>query len=101
MLTLVPAYTAGQVLRELATGHWDPAHDRSHLDAVGAMIPIWAAVGVGLTELALLAQYNAHVQRLWSARNLLGCDMREEISLARRSIEWRDTQIEALRAKMP
>jgi len=97
----VPPYTAGQVLRELATGHWDPAHDRSHLEAVGAMIPIWSAAGVGLTELALLAQYNAHVQRRWSARQLLGCDMQAEISLASRTIAWRDAQIDALRAKAP
>lgn len=100
-LTLVPPYTAGQVLRELALGAWDPACDRSHLEAVGAMIPTWAAAGVGLTEFAVLAQYNATEQRRWSARHLLGCDIAAEVLQARRSTEWREVQIAALRAKMP
>jgi hypothetical protein len=101
VLTLVPAYTAGQVLRELALGLWDPACDRSHLEAVGAMIPGWAAAGVGLADFAVLAQYNAFKQRRWSARLLLGADLPTEVECARRTIDWRDAQTEALRQRLP
>jgi hypothetical protein len=100
-LTLVPPYTVAQVFRELALGNWDPACDRSHQEAVGVMIPRWAASGVGLAEFALLAQYNAIQQRTWSARLLLGSDLPAEIACARKSLDWRDVQLTALRAKLP
>jgi hypothetical protein len=99
-LALVPPYTAGQVLRELAQGHWDPAFDRTHLEAVGAMIPRWAAAGMGITEFGVLAQYNALKQRRWSARALLGCDIVAEVECARRTIDWRDAQVAAMSAKL-
>ncbi len=99
-LALVPQYIAGQVIRELATGNWDPACDRSHLEAVGAMIPRWVASGIGLDDFAVLAQYNAFKQRRWSARLLLGCDLPAEIECARRTIDWRNAQVAAMSAKL-
>lgn len=100
-LTLVPPYTAEQVLRELAAGCWDASCDRSHLEAVGALIPAWAALGVGLAEFALLAQHNAVEQRRWSARTLLGCDIQAELEIARRASDWREVREQSLRVKMP
>jgi hypothetical protein len=100
-LTLVPAYTAAQVLRELASGCWDPACDRSHQEAVGAMIPRWTAQGVGLADFTLLGQYNAHTNRRWSARLLLGSDLSAELECAKKTLAWRDARVASLRDSMP
>jgi hypothetical protein len=101
VLTLVPPYHAGHVLKALAQGPWDGSSDRTHLEAVGAMIGAWAAAGVGVADFELLAEYNAHTQRKWSARALLGCDIAHELEVARKTIAWRDLQHKAMLAKLP
>ena len=98
-LTLVPPYTVDDVLRALAQGPWDPSSDKSHQEAVGALIPRWAAQGLGVDDFALLADYNRHSGRRWNARQLVGCDLPAEISSARRTIEWREIQIAAQAGK--
>lgn len=96
-LSLVPPFTAIQVLAELAAGLWDPAHDRAYQDALGAMIPRWVSLECGLDDFRVLGQYNAHIGRRWNARLLVGCDIQAEISTARRVLDWRDTRMNMLR----
>jgi len=101
MLTLVPPYTAGHVLSELAKGPWDGSLDRACWEAVGAMIPVWVALGVGVPEFTLLGQHNLAEGRKWSARSLLGCDIVTEIATARRMADWRNTRVEAMLKSNP
>lgn len=100
-LSLVPAYTAAQVIREMAQGLWDDQHDKTHQDALSAMIPVWVAGRVALDDFALLAQFNAHSSRKWNARLLLGCDIAAELDVARRVLQWRDARAAMLRDTMP
>lgn len=96
VLTLVPPYTAGEVLAEMAKGNWDQSLDLGHQDAVGAMIPTWVALRITLDDLRVLAEYSAHEQKRLSARWLLGCDIAQEVSVARRVLEWRDARAQAV-----
>jgi len=94
MLTLVPPYTAADVIRELASGNWDPASDRTHQNALSALIPGWVAAGITLADLAVLREYSVHARERLSASYLAGCsDMGSLMSKARRVIEWRDIQV--------
>ena len=96
VLTLVPPYTAGHVLSELAKGPWDSSLDRACWEAVGAMIPAWVALGIGVADFTLLGQHNHAEQRRWNARILLGCDIATEVASARRMSDWRDARAAAL-----
>jgi hypothetical protein len=101
---LVPPYGAAQVIRELAQpgpASWDGSCDKGYQEAVGAMIPRWTQHGVGLADFALLAEYNAHTSRRWSARMLLGCDLLAELECARKTLAWRDARVAMLRESMP
>lgn len=97
VLTLVPPYAVADVLRELAAGPWDPASDRTHQNAIGALISTWVAQGWGVAEFALLAEYNRHAGRRWNARALVGCDLRAELETARRTLDWREAQVAMMR----
>jgi len=101
VLTLVPPYTAADVIRELATGNWDSSADRSHQDALSALTPRWVASGVTMADFAVLRQYSAISSQRLSARVLAGCDLAELLSKARRTVEWRDAQAEAMAQSLP
>ena len=101
MLSLVPPYTASQVLSELAKGIWDPAFDKSRQDALSALIPAWVAERVTLTDFTFLAEYSLIAQRRRDLRWLLGCDIVAEVSTARRTVEWRDERAKAMANLMP
>lgn len=101
VLTLVPPYTATQVIAEMAKGNWDPAFDFGCQDALGAMIPTWVAQGVTLESVTLLAEYSVHSQKRLSARWMLGCDMAAEVGVARRALEWRDVRAQAMAKSLP
>src|SRR5262249_34706040 len=92
VLTLVPPFTAAEVIRELSHGKWDPAFDRSHQNALSAMIPVWVADQVTLADIALLREYSAISGQRMSARWLVGCDLASEISKARRTLDLRDVR---------
>ncbi len=96
--TLVPPYSAVQVLHELAQGPWDRSLDSGCQEAVGAMIPTWVAAGIIGADFRVLAEYNAHSNRRWSARLLLGCDLVTEISTARKVLDWRAVREAAMLA---
>ncbi len=100
-LTLVPPFTAAQVLRELASGNWDASCDKGYQEALGALIPRWTSQGVGLSDFAILAQYNAHTNRRWNARLLLGADLAAELECAKKTIAWRDARIAMLQESVP
>jgi hypothetical protein len=100
-LSLVPPYSAAEVLAEMAKGNWDPAFDFTLQPALGAMIPAWVAQGVGLADLALLAEHSVHSQRRLNVRWMLGCDMKAEVSTARRALEWRDVRAQAMAGSLP
>lgn len=91
-LTLVPEqapYTAEQVFAELRNGPWDQALEKPYREAVGALIRTWDALGVGVAQFAVLAQYNAISKRTWDARRLVGCDILAELSTAQRTVDMR------------
>jgi len=94
--TLVPPYSATQVLNELAQGPWDKSLDSGCQEAVGAMIPGWASSGVTGADFRVLAEYNAHTNRRWNARFLLGCDILAEIATAKKVLDWRDERAAAM-----
>lgn len=94
--TLVPPYSAAQVLHELAQGPWDRSLDSGYQDAVGALIPGWAAAGVVGADFRVLAEYNTHSSRRWNARVLMGCDLLAEISTAKKALDWRDVRAAAM-----
>jgi hypothetical protein len=96
VLTLVPPFTAAAVIRELSQGRWDPTFDRSHQNALGAMIPVWVADRVTLADIALLREYSAISGQRMSARWLVGCDLAAEISKARRTLDLRDVRARAM-----
>ena len=100
VLTLVPPatpYTATEVLAELAKGPWDPAFDQTHQNAIGGLVPLWVTEGRGLSDFALLAEYNRHSNRIWNARALVGCDLTAELATAKRTLDWRDARMAMLR----
>jgi hypothetical protein len=99
-LTLVPPYSAGQVLEWLAQGNWDQCFDLAYQDALGALISRWASAGVSQDDWRVLAEFNTHSGRRWNARLLVGCDIHTEVSTARRTLDWRDTQARTLLAKL-
>jgi hypothetical protein len=101
VLALVPPYTVGDILREVAKGKWDPAFDRACQDALSAMIPVWVAARVTLDDFALLREYSASGGPSMSARWLLGCDLVAEISRARTVLNWRDAQAKAMANSPP
>lgn len=86
-------YTPREALAALARGPWDPVFDLAYQDAICALIPVWVSRGCGLAELALLSEYNRHIQRTWNARMLVGCDIATEVERARKTIDWRDVQV--------
>lgn len=98
MLALVPPFTAAEVIREMAQGRgWDPAFDKTHQNALGAMIQSWVATtGVTLVDFALLREYSAISGQRMSARWLVGCDLEAEISKARRTLDLRDVRAKAM-----
>ena len=100
-LTLVPPYSANEVLAEMAKGNWDPAFDFGLQAALGAIIPSWSAQGVTLDDFKLLAEYSVHSQRRLNTRWMLGCDMVAEVGVARRSLEWRDVRSAAMSKSLP
>jgi hypothetical protein len=97
LVKLGPAFCAREVLERLAAGPWDKSLDSAYQDALGAMIPAWAARGWGLAEIDVLAEYNRHSMRRWNARLLVGCDMEAEITVARRTLDWRDLRVASAR----
>lgn len=101
MLALVPSFTAGEVLEALSQGHWDSAFDKSHQNALSALIPIWDADRMGLSDFAVLARYSRMDGVRMNLRWLLGCDIAAEISKARRIVEWRDEQTKAMAKSLP
>jgi hypothetical protein len=101
VLALVPPYSAEDVLRELSQGNWDPAFDRTHQNALSAMIPTWVAAQVGLVDIALLREYSQLSGPRMSVRWLLGCDITAEISRARRTIDWRDARAKVMADSLP
>ncbi len=102
VLALVPPYTAPEVIREMAQGRWDPAFDKTHQNALGAMISTWGATaGVTLADFALLREYSAISGQRMSVRWLLGCDIAAEISKARRTLDLRDVRAQAMADSTP
>lgn len=101
MLALVPPYTAAEVIREMAQGRWDPAFDKTHQNALGAMISTWGAAGVTLADFALLREYSAISGQRMSARWLVGCDIAAEISKAQRTLDLRDVRAQAMADSIP
>jgi hypothetical protein len=101
VLALVPAFTAAEVIRELSQGKWDPAFDRTHQNALSALIPVWTAASVTLADIALLREYSAISGQRMSARWLAGCDMVAEVSKARRTLDLRDVRAKAMADSMP
>ncbi len=102
VLALVPPYTAAEVIREMAQGRWDPAFDKTHQNALGAMISTWGATaGVTLADFALLREYSAISGQRMSVRWLLGCDIAAEISKARRTLDLRDVRAQAMADSTP
>jgi hypothetical protein len=100
VLTLVPAYTADDVIRELSQGRWDPAFDQSHRAALEALIPGWSA-RVAMADFAVLREYSSISNVRLSARLLAGCDLPELLDRARRTLDWRDVQARAIADSMP
>jgi len=96
VLALVPPFTAAEIIRELSQGRWDPAFDRSHQNALSAMIPVWVADRVTMDDLALLREYSAISGQRLSARWLVGCDIVAEVSKARRTLDLRDVRAKAM-----
>jgi hypothetical protein len=101
VLSLVPPYTAAEVIREMAQGLWDPAFDRSHQNALSAMISVWGQQCITLADFAVLREYSALSGQRMSARWLVGCDIAAEISKARRTIDWRDERARVMQNSMP
>jgi hypothetical protein len=99
-LTLVPPYTAGDVLRVMAGGRWDASHDGTYRDAVGSLIAAWVAKRVALEDFQRLAEYTKHAQVTMSARYLVGCDLPAEIDRARKTLDWRDIRMADM-ARLP
>jgi len=95
-LTLVPPYTLADVLRELAQGLWDPQYDRTHQNALSALLAVWVAGRVTLDDFVVLAKYSVHSGVRMNARWLAGCDLAAEVSTARRVIEWRDVRMASM-----
>lgn len=102
-LALVPPFTAAEVICEMAQGRWwDPAFDRTHQNALSAMISTWAATaGVTLADFALLREYSAISGQRMSVRWLVGCDIASEISKARRTLDLRDVRANAMADSTP
>jgi len=96
VLALVPPFSAAEVIRELSQGRWDTAFDRTHQDALSAMILVWVADRVTLADFALLREYSAISGQRMSARWLVGCDLAAEISKARRTLDLRDVRAKAM-----
>jgi hypothetical protein len=97
VLTLVPVYTAQDVIRELSQGPWDHAFDQTHQDALVAMIGGWVAARVTVADFRVLAQYNAFSGSRMSARSLLGCDLPAVIAHATKMLQERDERLNMLR----
>lgn len=95
-LSLVPPYTAGDVLVVMAKGPWDGQFDESLQNALGAMIQVWVRQRVSLDDFVVLADYSAHSRLTRSSRWLLGCDLMTEIRVARQSLDWRDARARAM-----
>lgn len=96
VLTLVPPYTVHDVIREMAQGNWDPSFDKSHQEALSAMIPAWVAARVTPDDLARLREYSVISGTRLSLRWLLGCDITMEVTRARRVVDWRDERARAM-----
>lgn len=99
-LALVPPelpFSAGDVLQRLAQGPWDGLLDSAYQAALGALIPSWVSRGCGLADFDVLAEHNRHVQRRWNARLLVGCDLVQEIAVARRMLDWRELRVASAR----
>lgn len=95
-LTLVPPYSASDVLAELSKGIWDQQFDLSHQAALGAIIPTWVSLRVTLDDVKRLAEYSLHSRQSGNLRWLLGCDIVAEVSKARRLLDWRDAKAQAV-----
>jgi hypothetical protein len=91
------------VIAELARGNWDPAGSKSLQDALGALIPVWVASGVGLDGFAILRQHSESGGPKTSLRWLLSkaCDLPEEIERARKRLDWIDVQAKAMAKSIP
>jgi hypothetical protein len=101
LLTLVPPYAAAEVLRVMGGGKWDPAFDRSHQNALSALIPVWVAGRIALDDFRLLADYSRHSGTVMSARFLAGCDLVAEIQRARQVLDWRDVRMASMLETLP
>lgn len=101
VLALVPPYTGADVMTELVRGEWDRTHDRTHQDALSAMIPVWVAEGVTLADFAVLAEHSRMAHQKRNLRWLLGCDLAGEIHRAKLAVDWRDVTARNMADSMP
>ncbi len=100
MLALVPPYTVTDIIREMSRGLWDQAFDKSHQNALAAMIPFWST-RVTIEDFAALSEYSTISSTRLSARFLAGCDLPMEIERARRTLAWRDVRAQAMAESIP
>lgn len=100
VLALVPPYTGPEVLGELAKGLWDPVFDKTHQNALCAMIPTWVAERVGLSDFAVLAEHSRLSHQKRNLRWLLGCDLAGEIHRAKLAVDWRDVTARSMADSM-
>ncbi len=100
VLALVPPYTVTDIIREMSRGLWDQAFDKSHQNALAAMIPFWST-RVTIEDFAALSEYSTISSTRLSARFLAGCDLPMEIERARRTLAWRDVRAQAMAESIP
>ncbi len=97
-LRVVPPFDASDVFAAIAkSGVWDRTFDKTHREAVDAMILKWAACGLTLDDFALYGQYVAFSRASVSAKRLLESpDLPTEIREARDKLADRDARLSML-----
>lgn len=96
VLTLVPAYTVDDVLREMRQGRYESNFDTTHLEALVERVQKWVAMRVPLDDFRVLAQATTVFGGVWNARRLAGCDLQTEAASARRTLAEREDKLNML-----